>query len=204
LQGCGLAPWEILNARLYDPNLTPHEISELQKAIFDKRAQGPLFIGGMFVSYSWEDAKFVDELYGRLIKEELSIWLDRHDLVAGPVQAQISNAIRLNDIVLLVLSKSAIQSDWFESELEMARRREKNEKRDVLCPIALDDWWKKKLNPNESDYALWRTITKKNVLDFSVWTTEAFEPVYQKLVRGLKTYYPPADKASSDGTGERS
>ncbi len=204
LRECGLSHWEILNARLYDPKLTPHEISELQYAIFDKRAHGPLFIGGVFISYSWKDTKFVDILYERLKKEEASVWLDRHDMVAGSLQKQIHRAIRLNDIVLLVLSKSAIQSDWVENELEMARKKEKEENRDVLCPIALDDSWKSKLDRDESDRALWRTLTKKNVLDFSKWKTKAFEPVYQKLVRGLKIWYPPADKASSDGTGVRS
>ena len=112
----GLASWEILNVRLYDPSLTPHEITDLQYQIFDRRVHGPLFIGGVFISYSWKDTKFVDKLYGRLIKEQASVWLDRHDAVAAPLQKQIDRAIRLNDIVLLVLSETSIQSDWVENQ----------------------------------------------------------------------------------------
>jgi len=193
----GLASWEILNVRLYDPSLTPHEITDLQYQIFDRRVHGPLFIGGVFISYSWKDTKFVDKLYGRLIKEQASVWLDRHDAVAGPLQQQIDRATRLNDIVLLVSSETSIQSDWVENELELARRKEKDQRRDVLCPIALDDTWKSKLESDESDRVLWRTLTKKNVVDFSKWKSKAFERAYEKLVRGLSIYYPPAGQSSS-------
>ena len=39
---------------------------------------------------------------------------------------------------------------------------------------------------DESDRVLWRTLTKKNVVDFSKWKSKAFERAYEKLVRGLK------------------
>jgi uncharacterized protein YjbI with pentapeptide repeats len=196
LKGCGFTPWEILSCRLYDPNLTPHEISELQYQVFDKRANGPLFIGGVFISYSWSNAKFVDKLYARLKEEQASVWLDRHDMVAGALQKQIHRAIRLNDIVVLVLSKASIESDFVANELEMARKKEKEEKRDVLCPIALDGAWKKKMDADEPNRALWLTLKQKNVLDFSKWKTKAFEPVYEKLVRGLKINYPRSDQTA--------
>ena len=195
LKGCGFTPWEILSSRLYDPNLTPHEISELQYQVFDKRANGPLFIGGVFISYSWSNAKFVDKLYARLKEEQASVWLDRHDMVAGALQKQIHRAIRLNDIVVLVLSEASIESDFVANELEMARKKEKEEKRDVLCPIALDGAWKNKMDADEPNRALWLTLKQKNVLDFSKWKTKAFEPVYEKLVRGLKINYPRSDQS---------
>ena len=88
--------------------------------------------------------------------------------------------------------------------MEMARKMEKEEKRNVLCPIALDRSWRSKMEPEEPNRALWLTHKQKNILDFSKWRTKAFERVYGKLVRGLKIYYPPADKASPDGTGVRS
>ena len=69
----------------------------------------------------------------------------------------------------------------------MARDKEKDEDRDVLCPVALDEAWKAKMND-----VLWRQIKKKHVLDFSKWKTKAFEDQFQKLLKGLKIYYPPA------------
>jgi hypothetical protein len=195
LEGCGLAPWEILNVGLYDPDLTPDQITNLQNGVFDKRTHGPMLIGGVFISYSWGDSKFVGKLYDRLMREGARVWLDRHEMVAGPMQKQVHRAIRLNDVVLLVLSEASIRSDWVENELEMARRKEREESRDVLCPLALDDSWKSKMDPDEPNRALWLTLRQKLVLDFSKWKTKAFEPTLERLLRGLKMYYPPAEKS---------
>src|SRR5208282_5493394 len=175
LQQCGLAPWEIISARMYDSSLTPRDIEELQYKVFDLRAQGPLVIGGIFISYSWTDEKFVNKLYRRLVNAGASVWLDRHSLVAGPLQKQVFRAIRLNDVVIVVLSRNSTKSDWVENELEMARRKEIDESRDVLCPIAIDDSWKTKMNVTEPNRALWLTLKQKLVIDFSKWRSKAFE-----------------------------
>ena len=186
LRGCGLSPWEIEIIRLYDPALTPGEISEiLDVHIFRKRTDGPLYIGGIFISYSHSDSKFVDKLYGELKKSGAVVWLDRHDLVAGSLEKQVARALRIQDIVIVVLSENSIDSDWVEHELEMARKKEKEENRDVLCPVALDDSWKVKVDGD----VLWRQLKKKNVLDFSAWKTRKFSNQYGKLLDGIKIYY---------------
>ena len=52
------------------------------------------------------------------------------------------------------------------------------------------------------DVVLWGQAFKKNVLDFSKWNTKAFEPVFDKLVRGLSVNYDkrPAAPASPPGS----
>ena len=62
---------------------------------------------------------------------------------------------------------------------------------DVLCPVALDDSWKSKLENESANRALWRTLTDKMILDFSKWNSKAFATTFEKLVRGLKKNYPP-------------
>ena len=191
LRRCGLRPWEILTARLYDLTLTPHQISELQYRIFAERTKG-YFLSGVFISHSHTDSEFVDKLYECLQKEGANVWLDRHAMVAGSMQKQVFDGIRMNDIVLLILSESSINSDWVENELEMARRKEKEQKRDVLCPVALDDSWKGKVQDMRSDDRhLWRTLTKKNILDFSGWRANGFEEPFRQLIEGIKRYYGP-------------
>jgi hypothetical protein len=197
LRGCGLTPWEILAARIYDPAMTPPRFVDLQYKIFDAWTKGKGMINGCFMSYSWKDEQFVDKLCKRLENEEVNVWLDRHDMVAGTIQDQVWRAIQVHHVVILVLSKDSVQSDWVENELDMARAKEKAEKRAVLCPIALDDAWKTKVDakdrPGDPSRQLWRTLTQKLVVDFSGGTTEAFDGAFEKLLRGLKVNYGPGD-----------
>lgn len=194
LQGCGLKPWEILNAKLYDPDLTPAQVNDIQYKIFEARTSGPLIIGGVFISYSRADARFADEVRDKLMKKGVSVWLDRHDMVAGPQQKQIDRAIGANNVILLVLSKDSIASDWVEHEMQAAHRIERKEGREVLCPVRLDDVWKKKRHDVK-----WEHLMDKNILDFSKWKTKAFNGQFDKLIKGLKIYY-----SRDDGSGEES
>jgi hypothetical protein len=162
LRGCGLTPWEILSVNFYDPALTPALFAELQYRIFDAWTKGRSMINGCFISYSWEDAEFVDKLRDCLMSEGVNVWLDRHDMVAGPIQDQVWRAIQIHHVVLLVLSDASVRSDWVENELDMARSKEKAEGRAVLCPVALDNAWKTKVEakdgPGDPNRQLWRTL----------------------------------------------
>jgi uncharacterized protein YjbI with pentapeptide repeats len=195
LRGCGLAPWEVLSARLYDPELTPPRFADLQCDIFSAWTKGKDMINGCFISYSWNDSKFVKKLHARLVAEGINVWLDKHDMAAGTIQDQVWRAIQLHHVVVLVLSEDSVKSDWVENELDMARQKEKAEGRAVLCPVALDDAWEAKVDasdgPGDPSRPLWRTLTQKLVMDFSPWKTKAFDKVFEKLVRGLRTYYGP-------------
>jgi len=185
LRGCGFAPWQVLVARLHDPTLMADEINDIVYRIFNERTKGPLMVGGVFISYSHADSGFVDQVYERLDQEGVPVWLDRREAVAGSLQRQVFDAMRLTDVVLLVLSEASVHSDWVEHELEMARQKEKTEQRDVLCPVALDAAWKAKL-----DDVLWRQVKKEYVLDFSAWENpQAFDAQFRKLLKGLKIYY---------------
>lgn len=190
LRGCGLQEWEIVAAKLYDPDLTPHQIEALQYRVFDLRASGPLLIGGVFISYTRKDADFVDKVREELQEKSIRVWVDRHDAPAGPTRHIVVDALRLHDVVLLVLSQHSVHSNWVDYELKKALQKEVDEGREVLCPVALDDAWHERTKEGH-----WREVREKNVLDFSKWEDEAaFKEPYQKLLKGLKIYYPPKDK----------
>jgi hypothetical protein len=193
LSGSGLTSWETLGCQLYDRDLTASQIHEIQRQIFHKLTEGPQFIGTIFISYTRTDAEFVDKLHPRLQKDGARIWRDTYDAVAGPIQPQVSRVIQTSDTVVVVLSKNSIASDWVENELELARKVEKKEARPVICPISLDDSWKSKIEPEVPNRTLWMTLTTKNVIPFADWNTDAFETSYQKLLSGLKFFYPPSD-----------
>ena len=182
LRGCGLQPWEILHAKLYDPLLTREQKAEIHNEVFQKMVGPP--IGGVFISYSHENMEFVEKLHKQLDEKEYSVWRDVHGLVAGPMERQVFDAIRAHDVVLLVLSEASVNSDWVELELEKAVAKEKEQGRPVLCPVALDDSWKAKLKQSGSQ-VLWRKVKEKNVLDFS----SDFDEPFQKLLAGMSRYY---------------
>ena len=95
---------------------------------------------------------------------------------------------RKKDVVVLVLSKSSVNSDWVKHELKVARRKEKEEGRDVLCPVTLDDAWHAR-----KDDLLWERLTESLILDFSKWKTKAFDAPFGKLIKGLRTNFPRDD-----------
>ena len=182
LRGCGLQPWEVLHAKLYDPLLTREQKAEIHNEVFQKMVGPP--IGGVFISYSHTDMGIADKLHAQLDEKEYSVWRDVHDMVAGPMERQVFDAIRAHDVVLLVLSEASVNSDWVELELEKAVAKEKEQGRPVLCPIAIDDSWKAKLKQSGSQ-VLWRKVKEKNVLDFS----GDFDEPFRKLVEGMSRYY---------------
>jgi uncharacterized protein YjbI with pentapeptide repeats len=196
LRGCGLSPWEVLTARLYDPTLTPRDVDDLVCEIHFAWSRGLSMINGCFISYSHDDAAFAETLRERLIAAGINAWLDTHDMRAGEMQDQVWKAIQIYHVVIIVLSEKSIRKDWVEHELGMARAKENAEGRAVLCPVALDDAWKTMLPsaaaPGGPKAYLWSTLTSKYVVDFSAWQSGFDEP-FEKLLDGLKkNYRPPA------------
>lgn len=51
----------------------------------------------------------------------------------------IDKAIYMQDKLLLLLSKHAIASDWVEDEVETALKKERQQQREVLFPVRIDD-----------------------------------------------------------------
>ena len=67
------------------------------------------------------------------------MWLDRKDATSGPIKEQIDRAIDLNNVVLVVLSESSLESDWVKSELKRARKKEKDKDHHVKCNLRVMD-----------------------------------------------------------------
>jgi uncharacterized protein YjbI with pentapeptide repeats len=186
LKGCGVSDWEIESAKLYQPDLRNDEIVKIQYRIYDLRATQAIQLSPLFISYSHQDSKFVNQIDQSLTKKGIRFWRDVHDMKAGRMEKQIDQAIRQNPTLLLVLSKDSLESDWVEHEVRTARGLEKEMKRDVLCPIALDNSWKS----NRWPARVMEQIKEYNILDFSDWQNEAtFEQTFNKLVDGLGLFY---------------
>ncbi len=187
LRGCGLSDWVIESSMLYDPCLTESERIDLAYRIVRILGESPIAINSLFVSYNREDNDFVDAIGKALDGKRVRYWRDANDALAGKLESQVDRAMRLNPTVLLVLSENSVESDWVEWEVEKARELEKELKRDVLCPIALDRAWE----DCGWDGRLMKQVKKYNILDFSRWRElEEFEKQFQKLIDGLGLFYP--------------
>ena len=63
---------------------------------------------------------------------------------------------------------------------------EHDEKRDVLCPIALDVSWQ----DFQDNQVLMRRVKMKHILDFSKWRTKKkFRTQFANLLKGLRINY---------------
>jgi uncharacterized protein YjbI with pentapeptide repeats len=186
LRGCGLSDWEIESAKLYNPELSNHEIDEILYKIHDLRATQPIQISPLFISYSHIDIAFVNKIEEHLNAKGIRFWRDVHHATAGRLEKQIDRAIRHNPTVLLVLSEHSIKSDWVEHEVRTARELQKELGRDTLCPVALDDSWKNSPWPKR----VMEQVKEYNILDFSKWEDGAeFEKLFKKLIDGLELFY---------------
>jgi uncharacterized protein YjbI with pentapeptide repeats len=185
LKGCGLADWQVLNARLYDPDLNVTEIADLRSEVLRLRAGTSIQERPLFISYSSTDSEFVDRIVSELDKRGVRVWLDKRDLVSGRIEKQLDDAIQSSN-VLLVLSAASVESDWVQFEARKARDIEKKRGRDALCPIALDESWKHSAWPER----LKQQIEEYVILDFSGWQNDSrLSEQTNKLVSGLRIFY---------------
>ena len=186
LRGCGFSDWEIENVKLYNPELTNDEVTQIQYKVYELRATQALQISPLFFSYSHGDSVFVDKVGKSLTKKGVRYWRDIHDMKSGRIEKQIDQAIRHNPTVLLILSENSIKSDWVEHEVRTARGLEKELGRDTLCPIALDDSWKGSPWPKR----IMEQVMEYNILDFSEWEDDVkFEGMFRRLIDGLELFY---------------
>ena len=187
LRGIGLADWQIEETKLLQPDLSNEEINNIIYQVYDLRANRSIQISPLYISYSSSDDKFVDALEPKLIEKGIRFWRDKREMASGNIEKQIDRGLRLNDIVLLVLSEHSLKSDWVEMEIESARQKEKEADRDVLCPVTLDKNWEEKCDwPGR----LLNQIKKYHILDFSNWQDPvAFESQFGKLLKGLDLFY---------------
>lgn len=188
LRQCGFRPWQILEAKLYDPAVSLEDLREFQQQAFLARQRGPLTCGGVFISHAHADAAFADQLRRRLGEDGIPTWQDRRGVPEDALHRPGVPRVRRNDLVLLVLSAASVASSWIEKELDRTRHKEKEEGREILRLLALDDAWQARIADGDADpRAVWRFAGQKQVLDFSGWERGGFPEAFAELSSGLRT-----------------
>ena len=92
------------------------------------------------ISYSHEDSDFVDELGANLFKNRVPVWIDRWELKVGDsLIRRIEGAIKNADALIVVLSKTSVESEWCKKELTAGLVIELEAKSVFVLPIVIDD-----------------------------------------------------------------
>lgn len=92
----------------------------------------------LFMSHSAKDKKVVLALVRRLELDGLKIWLAEHEIKGGTIAAKIDVGLRVSKLLLVVLSKNGIGSEWIDAEKEVFINRDPANKQKRIIVIQLD------------------------------------------------------------------
>lgn len=147
----------------------------------------PLRLFPVFISHSSTDKNFTGKLYEALIGKRVSVWYDEHKLKPGDdILDSIDKGINVYDKMILVCSKSSLDSWWVEEELERIFEKERQyrtqhgKKHRLLIPITIDD---EILN---SKAPLAKSIRKRSIGEFQNWQDDQqFTKALEDLIAAL-------------------
>ncbi|HKD07136.1 MAG TPA: toll/interleukin-1 receptor domain-containing protein [Bryobacteraceae bacterium] len=152
----------------------------------------PIQFYSCFISYSTRDQDFADRLHADLQNNGVRCWFAPHNVQGGKkLHEQIDEAIRFYDKLLLILSEASMESEWVNTEIAKARKREISENRRMLFPVRLVDFerlrsWECFDVDTGKDSA--REIREYYVPDFSSWKNhDAYQGEFAKLLRDLSS-----------------
>ncbi len=145
----------------------------------------PARYASCFISYATADEPFVRQLYQRLQLTGVRCWFAAEDLPVGAKTWDfITKAVAQHDRLLIVLSKSALMSEWVEDEVTKAFAVERERGTVVVLPVRLDDAvmttdeaWAQKLR------------NSRNIGDFRNWKdSSAFDGAFRRLLSALEEH----------------
>ena len=135
---------------------------------------------------------FTRRLHDDLQAHGVHCWFAPHDVLPGEkLHDQIERAIGDCDRLLLILSEHSMASEWVKTEIAKARRKELEQRRQVLFPISLVPFaeiraWTCFDADAGKDSA--REVREYYIPDFSDWEKDriAYKTAFEKLLKGLK------------------
>lgn len=81
-------------------------------------------LGKVFISHSSVDKPFVRKLSQSIQNAGFQVWLDEKELLVGDsLPSKISEAVKSAAVVLVVVSRAAVQSRWLAFELNQATQK---------------------------------------------------------------------------------
>jgi hypothetical protein len=130
----------------------------------------------IFISHSSKDKKFVRQLAGDLKDTGHLPWLDEWEIKVGEcIAKKIEEGIYDADYVVIVLSKNATVSEWFDREWKSVYWDEVNNGKTIILPVLVEDCNIPKL------------LQTKKYADFRENYTTAFDALLKAVNPTIKT-----------------
>ena len=173
--------------KLYHPDLSPTQISDIVYRIYDLRADPLIQFYSCFISYASRGQLPSPNDYTLIFRTKgVRCWFARkHMKIGDRIRDTIDQQIRLREKLLVILSSASIASPWVEDEVEAALEEERTspERRTVLVPIKIDH------AVEDTNQAWARTIKRtRHIGDFTHWEdNDAYQEALARLLRDLNT-----------------
>jgi hypothetical protein len=151
----------------------------------------PIEFYDCFISFTEKDDVFSKKIYDDLIRNNVRCWRWIEDAKGGkPLRISIDEAIKVHEKVVVICSKSSLNSPAVIEEIEKALNKEDAQIREgkdgeVLFPITIDDYvfnW---------DHPLKDRVKRPRILDFRGWNSESekYRISLECLVRDLNKFF---------------
>lgn len=142
----------------------------------------------VFISYSYEDKKFVEWLKDNLQDLGLEIWYDQQEIQLGDsIKQKITFGIQSSSAFIVILSNSSKNSNWMRYELNSALLLNAINKGIKIIPIKIDD---SEVPSDLSGYLY---------ADFSKNREQGLEALRRSLLQTNKVDYEFQDWSDFDG-----
>lgn len=94
----------------------------------------------IFVSHSSKDKNFAEMVVAGLRDPRLDPWIDSEQIFAGDdIFDKLGEGLQSMDILVFLVSRSSLQSEWVALEVKYAVKRELEERRALILPYIIDD-----------------------------------------------------------------
>lgn len=142
----------------------------------------------VFISHSSTDKKFVRMLKDALLENSIQTWLDEDQLDLGDsLVTKLESALDTSSHLVIILSPSAVKSDWVKYELKKALDNQRTGLVQKIIPIK----YRECEIPDELADLLHADLSDEVVLpihnsDKIKFISNGFEAVFLKLVRAIR------------------
>ena len=95
----------------------------------------------VFISYSHADSKFVNDLAEKLKASGIDVWIDKWKIKVGDsITGKINEGIGESDFLIVVLSRTSVESKWVQEEINSALVRNiEQDKHAFILPVLKED-----------------------------------------------------------------